>query len=35
MSKRRSVAVIHAGKAKVPAKPPSVNSSADEIGVAD
>ena len=31
MLKQRSVAVVLAGKAKVPAKQPSVNSSTDEI----
>ena len=35
MSKRRSVAVAHTGKEKVLAKPPSFNSPAGEIGVAD
>ena len=33
MSKRWSVSVAHAGKVKVPAKPPTVNSLADEIRV--
>ena len=35
MSKRKSVAVVQAGKAKVPAKPPPVNSVTDEIRVLD
>lgn len=33
MSKRRSVSVAHAGKVKVPAMSPTVNSQADKIRV--
>ena len=33
MSKRRSVSVAHAGKLKVPAMSPTVNSQADKIRV--